>query len=85
MGSEAKVVFAQDGALGAVTLQSPPLNLIGQELIDDLLAAIDQVEAASGLFDRSRLIAPREAVARLKRTRTPEVRLRSIPPVLPKG
>jgi cyclohexa-1,5-dienecarbonyl-CoA hydratase len=49
MSSEAKVVFAQDGALGAVTLQSPPLNLIGQELIDDLLAAVDQVEAASGL------------------------------------
>jgi enoyl-CoA hydratase/carnithine racemase len=49
MSSEAKVVFAQDGAVGAVTLQSPPLNLIGRELIDDLLAAIDQVEAASGL------------------------------------
>jgi len=45
----AKVVFAQDGAVGAVTLQSPPLNLIGQELIDDLLVAVDQVEAASGL------------------------------------
>src|SRR2546427_4349495 len=30
-------------------LQSPPLNLIGQELIDDLVAAIEQIEAASGL------------------------------------
>jgi enoyl-CoA hydratase/carnithine racemase len=49
MSSESKVVFAQDGALGAITLQSPPLNLIGRELIDDLLAAIEQVEAASGL------------------------------------
>src|SRR6266576_619225 len=49
MSGEPKVVFAQDGALGTVTLQSPPLNLIGQQLIDDLLAAIDQVEAASGL------------------------------------
>jgi enoyl-CoA hydratase/carnithine racemase len=49
MSSESKVAFARDGALGVVTLQSPPLNLIGQELIDDLLAAIDQVEAASGL------------------------------------
>src|SRR2546427_31042 len=49
MSGESKVVFARDGALGTVTLQSPPLNLIGKELIDDLLAAIDQVEAASGL------------------------------------
>ena len=49
MSGESKVVFARDGALGTVTLQSPPLNLIGQELIDDLLAAIDQVETASGL------------------------------------
>src|SRR6476646_1520934 len=49
MSGEATVAFAQDGALGAVTLRSPPLNLIGQELIDDLLVAIDRVEAASGL------------------------------------
>src|SRR6476659_7201597 len=49
MSGEATVDFAQDGALGAVTLRSPPLNLIGRELIDDLLAAIDEVEAASGL------------------------------------
>src|SRR3989449_9194252 len=49
MSGESKVVFAEDGALGAVTLQSPPLNLIGQELIDDLVAAIEQIEAASGL------------------------------------
>jgi len=49
MSGESRVVFARDGVLGTVTLQSPPLNLIGQELIEDLLAAIDQVEAASGL------------------------------------
>src|SRR3989441_2767594 len=49
MSGESKVVFARDGALGTVTLQSPPLNLIGQELIDDLVAAIEQIEAASGL------------------------------------
>jgi enoyl-CoA hydratase/carnithine racemase len=44
-----KVRFTRDGALGRVTLVSPPLNLIGQQLISDLLAAIDQVEAAEGL------------------------------------
>src|SRR5438128_4665836 len=49
MSGESKVVFARDEALGTVTLHSPPLNLIGQELIDDLVAAIEQVEAASGL------------------------------------
>src|SRR3989449_2787386 len=49
MSGESKVVFAEDGALGAVTLQSPPLNLIGQELIDDLIAALGEVEATDGL------------------------------------
>src|SRR6266568_745730 len=49
MSGESKVVFARDGALGTVTLQSPPLNLIGQELIEGLLAAIEQIETASGL------------------------------------
>jgi enoyl-CoA hydratase/carnithine racemase len=48
-GAEPKVRFTRDGALGTVTLASPPLNLIGQQLISDLLAAIDQVEAAEGL------------------------------------
>jgi enoyl-CoA hydratase/carnithine racemase len=48
-GVEPKVRFTRDGALGTVTLASPPLNLIGQQLISDLLAAIDQVEAAEGL------------------------------------
>ena len=49
MSTEPKVRFEQDGALGTVTLDSPPLNLIGQELIDDLLAAIGDVEAADGV------------------------------------
>lgn len=44
-----RVRFAQDGALGIVTLDSPPLNLIGGELVADLLAAIVEVEAAAGL------------------------------------
>jgi enoyl-CoA hydratase/carnithine racemase len=48
-GHQPKVRFAHDGALGTVTLDSPPLNLIGQELISDLLAALGQVEAAHGL------------------------------------
>ena len=47
--AEPKVRFTRDGALGTVTLASPPLNLIGQQLISDLLAAVDQVEAAEGL------------------------------------
>jgi enoyl-CoA hydratase/carnithine racemase len=49
MNATSKVRFTQDGALGTVTLDSPPLNLIGKDLIDDLLSAISQVEAADGL------------------------------------
>ena len=49
MSAEPRVRFAQDGALGTVTLASPPLNLIGQELISDLEAAFSQVETAQGL------------------------------------
>jgi len=47
--AEPKVRFTRDGPLGTVTLASPPLNLIGQQLISDLLAVVDQVEAAQGL------------------------------------
>jgi enoyl-CoA hydratase/carnithine racemase len=47
--AEPKVRFTRDGPLGTVTLASPPLNLIGQQLISDLLAAVDQVGAAQGL------------------------------------
>ena len=47
--ADPKVRFTRDGPLGTVTLASPPLNLIGQQLISDLLASLDQVEAADGL------------------------------------
>src|SRR2546427_2001983 len=43
------VRFTEDGALGVVTLDSPPLNLIGEALIGDLVAAVDQVEATDDL------------------------------------
>jgi enoyl-CoA hydratase/carnithine racemase len=49
MSTESKVRFEQDGALGTLTLDSPPLNLIGQQLIADLLDALDAVEQADGL------------------------------------
>src|SRR3954465_5890425 len=49
MSTESKVRFEQDGALATLTLDSPPLNLIGDELIGDLLAALDAVEQADGL------------------------------------
>jgi enoyl-CoA hydratase/carnithine racemase len=44
-----RVRFQRDGALATVTLDSPPLNLIGQELIADLIAAIDTIEQEEGL------------------------------------
>ncbi len=44
-----RVRFQRDGALATVTLDSPPLNLIGQELIADLVAAIDTIEQEEGL------------------------------------
>jgi enoyl-CoA hydratase/carnithine racemase len=47
--AEPKVRFTRDATLGTVTLASPPLNLIGEQLISDLLSAIDEVEAADGL------------------------------------
>jgi enoyl-CoA hydratase/carnithine racemase len=46
---EGTVRFAQDGGLGTVTLDSPPLNLIDEELVADLSNAISEVEACSGL------------------------------------
>jgi enoyl-CoA hydratase/carnithine racemase len=49
MTGEPSARFAQDGAVGTVTLDSPPLNLLGQELISDLQAAFRQVENAHGL------------------------------------
>ena len=44
-----KVHFSQDGALGTLTLDSPPLNQIGEQMISDLLGALDAVERADGL------------------------------------
>jgi enoyl-CoA hydratase/carnithine racemase len=44
-----KVRFAQDGAVGIVTLANPPLNQLNAELISDLSDAVDKVEAADGL------------------------------------
>jgi enoyl-CoA hydratase/carnithine racemase len=49
MSATPKARFEQHGALATVTLDSPPLNLLGQALIDDLLVAISQVEAADGI------------------------------------
>ena len=46
MSSDTRVEFTQDGALGILTLDNPPLNLISEELISDLLDAIAEVEAA---------------------------------------
>ena len=44
-----KVSFTQDGNLGTITLRNPPMNQIGEELIADLAAALEQVEQAQGL------------------------------------
>ncbi|MDT5347361.1 MAG: hypothetical protein QOH91_648 [Mycobacterium sp.] len=49
MGTKPKVRFTQDGPLGTITFDSPPLNQIGADFIADLVAALDEVEAASGL------------------------------------
>lgn len=46
---ESKASFTQDGPLGIVTLKSPPMNLIGDELVSDLIETIARVEQAKGL------------------------------------
>lgn len=43
------VRVTEDGALAVLTLDSPPLNLIGEALIGDLAAAVDRVEAIDGV------------------------------------
>jgi enoyl-CoA hydratase/carnithine racemase len=43
------VHVAEDGALGIITLENPPLNLIGEALIEDLVAAVGRIEASDGL------------------------------------
>ena len=42
-----KARFEGDGDVGIVTLDSPPLNLFGDELIRDIGSAFDEAEAAS--------------------------------------
>jgi len=42
-----KARFERDGDVGIVTLDSPPLNLFGDELILDIGSAFDEAEAAS--------------------------------------
>ena len=49
MTSEPRARFAQDGPVGTVTIDNPPLNVLGQEMIADLQAAFSQAEAADGL------------------------------------
>ena len=46
MSRETRVDFTQDGAVGLLTLDNPPLNLISEELIRDLHDAIGAVETA---------------------------------------
>jgi enoyl-CoA hydratase len=38
--------FELDGNVGIVTIDDPPLNLFGEELIRDVVAALDEAEAA---------------------------------------
>jgi enoyl-CoA hydratase/carnithine racemase len=47
--TDPKVTFTQDGSLGTITLGNPPMNQIGEELIEDLIALIARVEQAQGL------------------------------------
>jgi enoyl-CoA hydratase/carnithine racemase len=42
----AKVRFERDGDVGVLTLADPPLNLFGRELLGDLEAGLDAVEAS---------------------------------------
>ena len=44
-----KVRFEQAGPLGIVTLENPPLNQIGNELVNDLGATVSELEGADGL------------------------------------
>ncbi|MCW3030854.1 MAG: enoyl-CoA hydratase/isomerase family protein [Solirubrobacterales bacterium] len=48
-GAGSTVSFAREGSLGIVTLKNPPMNLIGEALIADLIQAISDVEESAGL------------------------------------
>jgi enoyl-CoA hydratase len=39
-----RVRYERDGDIGVVVIDDPPLNLFGEELINDLVAAIEEVE-----------------------------------------
>lgn len=39
-----KVRYDCEGALGVITLADPPLNLFGAEMLNDLMAAVDEAE-----------------------------------------
>lgn len=41
-----RVRFDRDGDVGILTLADPPLNLFGRELLEDLHAALDEVEGS---------------------------------------
>jgi enoyl-CoA hydratase/carnithine racemase len=49
MSASKKVRVTRDGALGIVTLDSPPLNQIGDEVVAGLRTAIEEIESAEGL------------------------------------
>jgi enoyl-CoA hydratase/carnithine racemase len=49
MSASKKVRVTRDGALGILTLDSPPLNLIGDEVVAGLRTAIEEIESAAGL------------------------------------
>ena len=40
----ASVDYSREGAVGIVTIDSPPLNLFGAEVINDLIAALEEAE-----------------------------------------
>ncbi len=44
-----KVRFARNGDLAILTLDNSPMNQISEELIGDLVGAIEQVEATAGV------------------------------------
>jgi len=48
-GAGSTVSFTREGSLGILTLNSPPLNQIGEALIADLVQAISEVEESVGL------------------------------------
>jgi enoyl-CoA hydratase/carnithine racemase len=67
------VHFTQDGGLGVLTLDNPPLNLIGQALTDDLVAAVHGTCIAGG-FELALFWAAEGTMIGL-----PEVRLGIVP------